>query len=83
MAKLKIVPSEHWGVLKEYLCNPGMVLVPEDAMSSFSDEQKSRLQEINEGGFVDYDFGGEPDLYIDIIYDRTSYAAEAILEIAN
>lgn len=80
MARIHIVPREAWEIIREYLEDPGAILIPETSLDSFPDEKAAQLREIAEcGDAPDYNFGGEPDVCIDIIHCPTSYAAEYLL----
>lgn len=81
MATLKIVPKEHWEILREYLCDDdggAPVLVPEDNLKVFSEKNATILREHN-GKFIEYDFGGEPDIILDIIRTPDSYAGRTVM----
>jgi len=71
MATVKIVSKEHWDILQEYLAVPcgGVVLIPEDILNTLPEEQKNFLQE-NDGGYIDYDFGGDADLWVDSVVTK-------------
>ena len=60
MATLKIVPKEHWEILRKYLCDDdgeSPVLLPEDNLKKFSEENAAILRE-HDGKYIEYDFGG-------------------------
>lgn len=81
MATLKIVPKEHWGILREYLCDDdggALIWVPEDGLKEFSGKNAAILRK-HDGEPVEYDFGGEPDIILDIIRTPESYAGKAIM----
>ena len=72
MAKIKIIPKKDWDVLRNYLGDPGVVLIPEQAMNTMSKKQQEKLKELD-GNDVDYGFGGEPTVMVDIVYDKDAY----------
>ena len=85
MATLKIVPKKDWEILREYLYadNGGaVVLVPESSLKKFPESSVQKLQD-HDGDFLDYAFGGEPDIVLDIVTDPQSYVGEAVLACCN
>ena len=80
-AYVKIVPQKDWDVLKKYI-RPGfegMVLIPEERMEQFSDEQKEKASRLNGRFLLDYDFGGEADYWIDIpSAENNTYCMETL-----
>lgn len=78
MAQLKIVPKEDWEVLDKYLCR-GMdvVLVPAEALLSNSlGSMASKIRDLE--GYVDYNFGGDPDIRVDILDEFPSFQASEL-----
>lgn len=80
MAKIAKVPENEWAVIKKHLDDPGVVLIPEHVYDQLKPTQKARLDEILEDGHADYDFGGEPTVYVDLVLDSDAYALNDILE---
>ncbi len=81
MATLRIVPKEHWEILREYLYDDdggALVLVPEHNLEKFPEKSAAILRE-HDGDFIEYNFGGEPDVVLDVIEHPESYAGEAIM----
>lgn len=83
MATVKIVPKEHWEILREYIGaddEGAVLLVPEGNLSKFSavDEQTIREQD---GKDIEYDFGGEPDVVIDVLNDPGNYCVDILLQL--
>ena len=82
MAILKIVPEEVYQVLMEYLSDSDVVLLPESVLAEFSPEIQRKFRRMDQEGQIDYDFGGDPDVYVDVIRSdwcnayRTLTAAE-------
>ena len=75
MAIVKIVPKEDWKILRKYInggiFTSGMVLVPEKVYEKEDDgEVKQFLQAIN-GKAIDYDFGGDADVWVDVILESS------------
>lgn len=58
-AKVKIVPTKDWEIIREYLNEEGVLLIPENIA-------KEQNVEYLNGKNIDYDFGGEADCWIDI-----------------
>lgn len=83
MAKLVIIPEEDYNVVKKYLPSGGfpdsVVLVPEAVIegSDFPAETAAKLRELD-GQPIDYDFGGEADLFVDVITDKDHYALASL-----
>ena len=67
MAILKIVPEEVYQVLMEYLSDSDVVLLPESVLTDFSPEIQRKFRRMDQEGQIDYDFGGDPDVYVDVI----------------
>ena len=74
MAILKIVPEEVYQVLMEYLSDSGVVLLPESVLTDFSPEIQRKFRRMDQEGQIDYDFGGDPDVYVDVIRSDWCYA---------
>ena len=83
MATLKIVPVEHWAILKEYFVSEdsGVVLVPEEVLSQMPEDQAAKLRVLADtgNGSVDYDFGDDADLLVDIALHADAYALRRLL----
>lgn len=74
MAILKIVPEEVYQVLMEYLSDSDVVLLPESVLADFSPEIQRKFRRMDQEGQIDYDFGGDPDIYVDVIRSDWCYA---------
>ena len=74
MAILKIVPEEVYQVLMEYLSDSDVVLLPESVLAEFSPEIQRKFRRMDQEGQIDYDFGGDPDVYVDVIRSDWFYA---------
>lgn len=73
MATMRIVPKEHWDILQEYLAAPcDVVLIQEDVLDTLSEERKTFLQE-NDGSYIDYNFGGDADLWVESVITKDHY----------
>ena len=75
MAKIMIVPASDYEVFKKYLF-PSVVLIPEHFLNTISPEAKNKVQELED---VHYDFGGEPDINMDIVLCEDSYAYNKLI----
>lgn len=64
-AVVKVVTEEDMLVLEKYLIEEGVVLI--------SDKIAKQLPEVTDGMVIDYDFGGDPDVMVDVIRDNTHY----------
>lgn len=70
-ATIKIVSKEHMEILREYLSEPGIILVPDEVAAEYKKETGIELED---GLSVDeYDFGGEPDHYVDVVGSKTHF----------
>lgn len=83
MAQMFIVPKQDYEVIRKYLFNgAGMstILVPEDVLNEpdFPKETANKLRALD-GQEVNYDFGGEPDVYLDIVTSKDHYSLSSIL----
>ena len=74
MAILKIVPEEVYQVLMEYLSDSDVVLLPESVLAEFSPEIQRKFRRMDQEGQIDYDFGGDPDVYVDVFRSDWCYA---------
>lgn len=81
MANIRIVPKEHWEIVKEYIGGDmdAVVLIPEHVLDKFPEKDAAKLRELDGSCATVYDFGGEPDIYLDIIWGPDSFAADKIL----
>ena len=66
MVKTRIVPKEDMEVLKKYLDEMGAVLIDESILDSLDDEQIEYLKK-NDGRYANYDFGGDADIWVDLV----------------
>ena len=80
MAILKIVPEEVYQVLMEYLSDSDVVLLPESVLAEFSPEIQRKFRRMDQEGQIDYDFGGDPDVYVDVIRSDCCYAYKTLAE---
>ena len=82
MAQLFVVPKQDYEVIRKYLFDgDGMsaILVPEEVLDKpdFPKEMANRLRELD-GTEVNYDFGGEPDIYLDVVTSKDHYSLSSI-----
>lgn len=79
-AYVKIIPAKDWNIIKEYFDgNEGYILVPEDVMNELPKEEQQQLKELDQT-LVEYDFGGEADVLVDIAQSTQAYCLQSILE---
>lgn len=78
MTILKIVPEKDYLVLMEYLSDPGVVLLPESVLAGFSPDVQRKFRRMDQEGQIDYDFGGEPEVYVDVIRSDSCYAYKTL-----
>lgn len=80
MASLKIVPSEHWSIIKQYVKDSNAVIfVPEEHLKELPEEQAQLLRDAD-GEPIDYNFGGEADVWVDIFVPG-QYCADEIIDL--
>lgn len=69
------VPSEkEWKILMEYLQGSVILVSPQ-----FAEKLRDKSQELD-GLCLSYDFGGEPDIVVDVVTSEQHYAVGDILE---
>lgn len=80
MAKVRIVPKKDWEIVSKYIgANEALILVPEELLEKMPDNQKSRIAHLDRHE-IDYDFGGEADIWIDIPHLDGGCCMEALTE---
>ena len=79
MVKFCVVPEADWAIIRQYLDESGAVLVPEHVVEQLDAKQQKKLRELEEEGYVNYDFGGEPETVFDTILSPSCYAASTLL----
>lgn len=79
MSVFRIVPPEDYKVLIKYLGDPGVVLLSESVLAEFTPDIQRKFRQMDEDGETDYDFGGEPDVYVDIIRSDHCYAYKKLV----
>lgn len=74
---VKIIPQEDWEIVKKYIkggeYNSGVVLIPEDIFEEIKRKDcrvEEVIERINEGSWGNYDFGGDADLWADVVLDE-------------
>lgn len=75
--KLKIVPQKDWDILRKYLDAEGVVLIP---ASNVKGVQTLRFHGMMHDNDVDYDFGGEANVWVDFAPNVDSYAISELCE---
>lgn len=70
-ATIKRVSKEHMEILREYLSEPGIILVTDEMAEVY---KKETGLELADGDDLDvYDFGGEPDHYVDVVSSKSAF----------
>lgn len=72
-AYLRVVPDEDFEILQRYLEDDGGVVLIQS--STAAGEQADELGGLD---LMDYNFGGEAGVWVDIVHSPSHYAAEAI-----
>ena len=76
-SNVKIVPKEDYEVLKKYLSSPtgGVILIPEEVLKTLNETQQEKIRDYAEGKNLEdidyYDFGGEPDVSVEMVLSNT------------
>ena len=81
MATVKIVPKEDWEIVRKYLGaddGGGLILVLEQNLRDFTEKEAQKIRE-KDGEYVYYDFGGEADIWIDVLLDPCDYCTDVLL----
>ena len=79
-AVLRLVPQKDWEVLKKYLSgSEGCVLIPETLLYSLPENQRNRLQG-SDSSLVEYDYGGEADVWVDMVQSPDAYFLKDFFE---
>lgn len=67
MTKIRVVPKNHWDIIRSYLYNSNgaLILIPEETISQYPPKEADLLRKADEQD-IDYDFGGEADHWVDI-----------------
>ena len=74
-AYVHVIPDEEYEILQKYL-DEGAVLVRQ----SVADEVKAKTGESPDDLYLDgYDFGGEADIWIDVVRNKNHMAYDAII----
>jgi hypothetical protein len=69
MAAYVIRPTEQeWAAIEAFLarCGEGAVVIPPDMVERLTEAHRAIPED---GELVDYDFGGDPDYALDVVYD--------------
>lgn len=75
-AIVHVVPDAEYEILQKYLEDEGAVLVRQ----SVADEIKAKTGENPDELYLDgYDFGGEADVWVDVVRDKSHMAYDAIV----
>lgn len=76
---VKVVPEKDWNIIKEYLDGEaGYVLIPESVAKQLDQEKQNQLAELTESP-LSYDFGGDADVWVDVVHSPTAYFFEEYL----
>ena len=78
MVTLKIVPHEDYEILMRYLDEDGVVLLSETVLETFTPEVQGKFRELDNKE-LDYNFGGEPEVYVDVIRSGCGYTYQTLI----
>lgn len=74
MGRVRLPSEKEWEILMEYLQDSVILVSPQ-----FAEKLGDKSQELD-GLCLPYDFGGEPDIVVDVVTNEQHYAAREILE---
>lgn len=75
-AYLRVVPDEDFEILQRYLEDDGgVVLIQSSTAATMFGKQTDELDGLD---LMDYNFGGEADVWVDIVHSPSHCAAEAV-----
>lgn len=69
--QVKVVPKEDWDVLRKYVNGSGVILIPAELAEKTGVEEQE----------VEYDFGGDADVWVDIVRDETHHLYDILSEV--
>ena len=68
---LKIIPNEDFDIIKKYLDNQEMILIPERVLATLPLKKQEEIKDYADGNNLEdldeYNFGEEPDVTIDLV----------------
>ncbi len=76
---VKLVPDADYEILRQYLDAPGVVLIRKSIARELFGKCTEDVDELE----IDYDFGGEADVWADFIRDDSHYAVEPVRDALN
>lgn len=89
MSRLRIIPKEDWKIIRKYIFSSELpscivVFIPEEKLEEIGIEGSA--EELDDT-YIDYDCGGKPDLWIDVVLSKdhlfASNVNEGILELGE
>lgn len=79
-AIVKIIPQKDWEVVKKYLGeDEGCVLIPESVLRELPEESRKELMDLSDS-MVEYDYGGDADVWVDIVRSPDAYFLRKLLQ---
>ena len=83
MAKVRVIPEKDWEVLEKYICRgeEAYVFVPEKNLAVLSEDQAEKISRLDRRE-IDYDFGGEADIWIDVA-DGDNFCMRELLDLED
>jgi hypothetical protein len=83
MAAILVMPSEdEWPIIKAFLgkCHEGAIVVAPDIAKDLVEQVADKTGvEISDGDYFEYEFGGSPDICIDVVITLDHLAAEYLI----
>lgn len=77
--QIKIVPKQDWEILQKYL-DKNVVLIPEEVLDTLENKAHADALRAGKKSHFDYDFGGEADIWVDIVRDTDHMAWDMIFQ---
>ena len=71
-AIIRLVPTQDYEILKKYL-EDAVILIPTGVAKTLFGKDAQKLDDVE---LLDYNFGGEPDVYADTVCSASHYAVD-------
>jgi len=79
-ALIKVLTPEQYRAVSEILDEEGLLLICPDIAERIAKELGIPVEDLNEQYIDNYDFGGEPDRFVDLVSSMEHFSMEAIRE---
>jgi hypothetical protein len=82
MSAILVMPTaKEWKVIKPFLdkCQEGAIVIAPEIQATLTQEVLEKTGErIDDGDFFEYEFGGQPDICIDVVSSLDHLAADLL-----